>query len=85
MGGIQFERCPDICYIVLITQTRGGFMATPVVDFDLCIGCGSCVELCPEVFELRDDKAWVIGPDKCNTCDCEEAMNVCPTEAIKME
>ena len=60
-------------------------MATPVVDFDLCIGCCSCVELWPEVFELRDDKAWVIGPDKCNTCDCEEAMNVCPTEAIKME
>ena len=60
-------------------------MATPVVDFDLCIGCGSCVETCPEVFELKDDKAWVVGPDKCDTCDCEEAMNVCPVEAIKME
>ena len=44
-------------------------MGVPVVDMDLCIGCGSCVELCPEVFELRDDKAWVIGEDKCNTCD----------------
>jgi ferredoxin len=60
-------------------------MATPAVDNDLCIGCGSCVEVCPEVFELRDDKAWVIGPDKCDTCDCKEAADICPVEAIKME
>ena len=61
-------------------------MKKPVVDYDLCIGCGSCVEICPEVFELRDDeKAYVIGEDKCNTCDCEDASNVCPTEAITFE
>ncbi|MFA4827748.1 MAG: ferredoxin, partial [Thermodesulfovibrionales bacterium] len=47
-----------------------------------CIGCGSCIELCPEVFELKDDKAWVIGPDKCNTCNCQEAVDICPVQAI---
>jgi ferredoxin len=41
--------------------------------------------MCPEVFELRDDKAWVIGADKCSTCDCQAAADTCPTEAIKFE
>jgi len=46
-------------------------MKKPIVDYETCIGCGSCVELCPAVFELRsDEKAWVIGPDKCDTCNC---------------
>ena len=59
-------------------------MATPTVDQDLCIGCGVCVELCPAVFELRDDKSWVIGPDQCHTCDCEEAVASCPVGAIEI-
>lgn len=60
-------------------------MGKPVVNYKECVGCGSCAELCPEVFELRDDKAWVIGYDKCDTCKCQEAVNLCPTEAITLE
>ena len=61
-------------------------MAEPVVDQYLCIGCGACAETCPEVFEVRDDdKAYVIGPDRCDTCDCEEAAADCPVDAITFE
>jgi ferredoxin len=62
---------------------KGGYaMKKPVVDWDLCIGCGSCIELCPEVFELKDDKAVVIGAEKCDSCNCQEALDICPVEAI---
>jgi ferredoxin len=60
-------------------------MKKPVIDWDECIGFGSCVELCAEVFELRDDaKAYVIAEDKCDTCDCEDAVNICPVDAISL-
>ncbi len=58
-------------------------MPRPVIDEDLCEGCESCVELCPETFEMQGDKAIVIGD--CSACDCEEAAGVCPVEAISIE
>ncbi|NLW25404.1 MAG: ferredoxin [Clostridia bacterium] len=56
------------------------------VDQDLCIGCGACISLCPEVFDWNDDgKAEVIVTEV--PSDVEEtatdAMDSCPTEAIK--
>ncbi len=60
-------------------------MAKPVVDQNECIGCGLCADLCPEVFQLVDEKSIVIGPDKCDTCDIEEAVDACPVEAITLE
>jgi len=60
-------------------------MATPRIDTDLCIGCGLCSELCPKVFELRDDKAWVLNPNACDTCDCQQAVDSCPVTAIALE
>ena len=54
------------------------------IDQDKCIGCGACVGMCPEVFELKDGKAHVKSPDAGNTCDCESVKNMCPGSAISL-
>lgn len=60
-------------------------MKKVTVDQELCIGCEICAELCPEVFEIQDEKSHVIGPDKCSTCNCQEAVESCPVSAIEIE
>ena len=39
-------------------------MKTVRIDEDECIGCGTCVELCPEIFAFNDDtnRAYVTLP-----------------------
>ena len=57
------------------------------IDTDECIGCESCVEICPEVFGFNqeEEKAEVIlpegGPEEC----IEDAMDSCPVECIHWE
>jgi ferredoxin len=52
------------------------------VDTDLCIGCGACIEACPECFKLGDDdgKSHVIA-QACD-CDLDEVAVNCPVQAI---
>ena len=60
----------------------------PTVDIDLCIGCGNCEDVCPNVFRLDDDGlARVInehpGPE---LYECtREAEDICPVGAITIE
>ncbi|MCK5466768.1 ferredoxin [Candidatus Parcubacteria bacterium] len=57
-----------------------------IIDQELCIGCGVCVSLCSEVFEMQDDgKAKVINNNGCEDCDCEDVTNNCPVGAIKIK
>ncbi|MGD2124623.1 MAG: ferredoxin [Desulfobacteraceae bacterium] len=57
------------------------------IDLDECIGCGSCQEICPEVFELNEDteKAQVIKPEGGPEDLIEEAMGECPMSCIFWE
>jgi ferredoxin len=58
-----------------------------VIDQSECIGCESCVEICPEVFGFDEDneKAYVImeqgGPED----RIQEAIASCPAECISLE
>ncbi len=56
------------------------------VDQDLCISCGACMDICPEVFQWNDDeKAYsVAGEIPAEYEDqAQEAAEGCPTNAIK--
>jgi len=54
------------------------------IEEEECVGCGSCEEICSEVFKLDEDteKARVIkesgGPEDL----IQEAMETCPVECI---
>lgn len=53
---------------------------------DSCIGCGSCVEICPEVFELNGEVAVVKkGANLSLDKKIIEAAEACPVEAIVYE
>jgi ferredoxin len=71
---------------VLLTR-RSKMGKKVVIDADECIGCESCVELCPDIFVFNEEeeKAEVImpegGPEDC----IEEAMDTCPVECIHWE
>ncbi len=58
----------------------------PKVNQELCIGCGQCEAICPEVFRLDDGKSHVLEitdyavfKDK-----IEQAVDACPVQAISI-
>lgn len=57
------------------------------IDEEECIGCGSCEEICPEVFKLNEEteKAEFIKPEGSPEELIEEAIETCPVECIHWE
>jgi ferredoxin len=57
------------------------------IDPELCTGDEICVQLCPDVFEMQDDKAVVIMDDIPEDLQdsVREAVDSCPSEAIIIE
>jgi len=58
-----------------------------IIEAEECVACGTCVEICPEVFKMDDDDevAEVImdtgGPEDL----VQEAMDSCPVQCIQWE
>lgn len=59
-------------------------MAKIIVDRDKCIGCGTCVDVCPVgVYELDEEQKSVpVHPEECIACLA--CVTECPSEAIEV-
>ena len=55
------------------------------IDDEECVGCGSCEEICPEVFDASGDVAEVIKPEGGPEDLIQEAMDECPGDCIHWE
>lgn len=60
-------------------------MAKITIDESLCTGCGLCVSVCPEAFEINDDNIAKVKGDSCEGQDIKEVAVQCPVEAIKVD
>jgi ferredoxin len=57
------------------------------VDEETCVGDETCVEICPELFEMNGDVAVAKVEDVPEELEekCREAAESCPVEAIIIE
>ncbi len=57
------------------------------IDQEECVGCETCVELCPEVFGFDDneEKAYVIKEEGGDEACIDEAVGSCPASCITNE
>ncbi len=58
---------------------KGKYFHSVVLNDNNCVGCTSCLKICPtEAIRLREGKARIIG-EKC--IDCGECIRICPNHA----
>ena len=59
-----------------------------IVDFDLCESNAICMQIAPDVFEVRDDDFLYVleeNPAEDRRSAMEEAVQRCPKQAIAIE
>ncbi|MEU6764691.1 ferredoxin [Streptomyces sp. NPDC046853] len=62
-------------------------MLKVTVDLDVCQDHGQCVFAAPDVFRIDEDGrlAYAETPDEALRTDVEDAADVCPLQAIRVE
>jgi ferredoxin len=53
------------------------------IDQEECIGCGACVDSCPDVFAMNDDNvAEIVSDGSASEEEIQDAIDSCPVECI---
>ena len=72
-------------FLIFVLQKKNQLDMKANVDEELCIGCGICENICPGVFEIKDDDKSHVKidpvPDEFKGCTLE-AETECPVQAI---
>lgn len=58
------------------------------VNYDFCASTGTCMQICPEVFEVRSDGYLYVlneNPPEELREKVQQAADFCPTAAISVE
>lgn len=78
---VFLKGCPLCCQWCHNPETQGD---TPVLAYYVanCIGCGRCIEACPERALSRGEDAIIIDRKAC--AECGVCAAVCPAEAMVM-
>jgi NAD-dependent dihydropyrimidine dehydrogenase PreA subunit len=53
------------------------------VDEELCVGCATCMELCPMETIYAENNVAIVNPEKC--IGCGVCAHHCPEEAIHLK
>ena len=59
-----------------------------VVNYDVCESNAVCMGIAPDIFEVRDDDFLYVleeHPDESKRAKVEEAVRMCPKQAISLE
>ncbi len=54
------------------------------INKDICVGCGRCTEICPEIFKLEENGKAVVISEKDKSC-AMKASDECPVGAIQID
>jgi ferredoxin len=60
-------------------------MSKITVDASICVGCGLCERLCPEVFKVNSEGIAQVKDAECSQHNLSEVVEQCPVSAIKVE
>ena len=83
--GTALEPRPSVRSKQIQAETEERRMSRIQVDANACVRCGACVDVCSiaKVYELEDESAAVVRPERC--WGCGQCIAVCPTDAIDHE